>query len=69
MANRSASKSNDKGSGGLGLKKLLELNPDPHREEKLDPDPLKMNADPQPCKEGCKPMILFFYQLFNFCFE
>ena len=26
----------------------LDLDPDPHSEKLLDPDPLKMNADPQP---------------------
>ena len=30
------------------LFQILKL-PNPHWEEQLDPDPLKMNADPQPC--------------------
>ena len=29
------------------------LDPDPHWEEQLDPDPQKMNADPQPWFVGC----------------
>ena len=33
------------GSGFLFKKQLV---PDPHREKRLDPDPQKMNADPQP---------------------
>ena len=28
--------------------KLLKLNPDPNIKKKLDPDPQKRNADPQP---------------------
>ena len=31
---------------GSAFKKLLDQ--DPHRDEQLDPDPQKMNADPQP---------------------
>ena len=27
---------------------LVKLNPDPHGEKQLDPDPQKMTADPQP---------------------
>ena len=38
---------------------MLDLDPDPHSEKLLDPDPNKMNADPQPyCnskeKKTCK---------------
>ena len=29
---------------------IIKLDPDPHWEEQLDPDPQKMNADPQPCR-------------------
>ena len=29
--------------------KFVTLDPDPHSEKLLDPDPQKMNADPQPC--------------------
>ena len=32
--------------------------PDPHLEKLLDPDPHKVNADPQPCKKE-KPCSLF----------
>ena len=27
-----------------------DLDPDPDSEKRLDPDPQKMNADPQPCR-------------------
>ena len=36
----------------LNLVKLdLDLDPDPHSEKLLDPDPYKVNADPQPCSK------------------
>ena len=34
------------------VKLELDLDPDPHSEKLLDPDPYKMNADPQPCPGG-----------------
>ena len=36
------------GSGSVSFK-LLDPDSDPNREEQLDPDPQKINADPQPC--------------------
>ena len=32
----------------------LDLDPDPHSEKLLDPDPNKVNADPQPWLHLCK---------------
>ena len=34
------------------IKKNLKLDPDPHWEKQLDPDPQKINLDPQPCQGG-----------------
>ena len=31
----------------------LDLDPDPHSEKLLDPNPHKMNADPQHCFSSC----------------
>ena len=31
------------------VKQDLDLDPDPHSEKLLDPNPHKVNADPQPC--------------------
>ena len=36
---------------GLDLDLDLDPDPDPHSEKLLDPDPHKMNADPQPCEK------------------
>ena len=39
----------------LFFTKFVKLDPDPHSEKLLDPDPQKMNADPQPCFCRCVP--------------
>ena len=36
----------------------LNMDPDPHSEKMLDPDPHKMNADPQPCLSDKEQVVV-----------
>ena len=52
---------------------MLDLDPDLHSEKLLDPDPQKMNADPQPCSlahdsvvgSGSKSRFIIFVRMLN----